>query len=144
MSAFLDSWPLPHVLLTSVPVVTSPSLTLRLLLSFNKNSVITLMSTWIVQDPPLIFRCWHSALGLFLEFQERGLLFPLGLPGEWDVKLELLRPSCPQRERLPEKEDRTEKHRARGRDCAFQELSGFLDAAELEAVHFRSFYAPAH
>lgn len=94
--------------------------------------------------PPLIFRCWHSALGLFLEFQERGLLLPLGLPGEWDVKLELLRPSCPQRERLPEKEDSTEKHRARGGDCAFQELSGFLDAAELEAVHFRSFYAPAH
>ena len=91
-----------------------------------------------------MFRCWHSALGFLLEFQEQGPLLLLVLLSEWAVNPELLRPSDPQRERLPEKEDRTEKHRAQGSDCAFQELSEFLNLAESEAIYFRSFYASDH
>lgn len=68
--------------------------------------------------------------------------FPLGLPGEWDETGVAEAILSPKRETAGK--DSTEKHRACGWDCAFQELSGFLDAAELEAVYFRSFYAPAH
>lgn len=51
-----------------------------------------------------MFRCWHLALGFFPEFQERAPLLLLVLLSEWAMNLELLRPSDPQRERLPEKE----------------------------------------